>query len=108
MLVFTGSRERTESEYQDLLHRAGLTPVLGADGHAAIVATACNKELYRVIDGDPRPQRGDTRGATSAAGSAMIGTPLDSAVMRRPHRIIQAGLQGTLTLACGRSTTCRF
>jgi hypothetical protein len=39
MLVFTGSRERTESEYQDLLHRAGLTPVLGADGHAAIVAT---------------------------------------------------------------------
>jgi hypothetical protein len=76
------------------VHRAGLTPVLGADGHAAIVATACNKELYRVIDGDPRPQRGDTRGATSAAGSAMIGTPLDSAVMRRPHRIIQAGLQG--------------
>jgi hypothetical protein len=27
MLVFTGSRERTESEYQDLLHRAGLTLV---------------------------------------------------------------------------------
>jgi hypothetical protein len=25
MLVFTGSRERTEEEYQDLLHRAGLT-----------------------------------------------------------------------------------
>jgi O-methyltransferase domain len=25
MLVFTGSRERTEDEYQDLLHRAGLT-----------------------------------------------------------------------------------
>jgi Lhr-like helicase len=24
MLVFTGSRERTESEYQHLLHRAGL------------------------------------------------------------------------------------
>jgi hypothetical protein len=34
-----------------------------------------------VIDGDPRPKRGDTRGATSAAGSAMIGTPLDSAVL---------------------------
>lgn len=27
MLVFTGSRERTESEYQNLLHRAGLTLV---------------------------------------------------------------------------------
>jgi hypothetical protein len=27
MLVFTGSRERTESEYRDLLHRAGLTLV---------------------------------------------------------------------------------
>ena len=27
MLVFTGSRERTESEYQDLLHCAGLTLV---------------------------------------------------------------------------------
>jgi hypothetical protein len=27
MLVFTGSLERTESEYQDLLHRAGLTLV---------------------------------------------------------------------------------
>jgi hypothetical protein len=27
MLVFTGGRERTESEYQDLLHRAGLTLV---------------------------------------------------------------------------------
>jgi hypothetical protein len=27
MLVFTGSRERTKSEYQDLLHRAGLTLV---------------------------------------------------------------------------------
>jgi hypothetical protein len=27
MLVFTGSPERTESEYQDLLHRAGLTLV---------------------------------------------------------------------------------
>jgi hypothetical protein len=27
MLVFTGSRERTESEYQDVLHRAGLTIV---------------------------------------------------------------------------------
>jgi O-methyltransferase domain len=27
MLVFTGSRERTEGEYQDLLHRAGLTLV---------------------------------------------------------------------------------
>jgi hypothetical protein len=25
MLMFTGSQERTESEYQDLLHRAGLT-----------------------------------------------------------------------------------
>jgi hypothetical protein len=25
MLVFTGSRERTEGEYRDLLHRAGLT-----------------------------------------------------------------------------------
>ena len=25
MLVFTGSRERTEREYQELLHRAGLT-----------------------------------------------------------------------------------
>jgi O-methyltransferase domain len=25
MLVLTGSRERTEDEYQDLLHRAGLT-----------------------------------------------------------------------------------
>ena len=25
MLVFTGSRERTESEYQNLLHRTGLT-----------------------------------------------------------------------------------
>jgi hypothetical protein len=24
MLVFTGSRERTAGEYQDLLHRAGL------------------------------------------------------------------------------------
>jgi hypothetical protein len=27
MLVFTGSREHTESEYQNLLHRAGLTLV---------------------------------------------------------------------------------
>src|SRR5215218_10868343 len=27
MLVFTSSRERTESEHQDLLHRAGLTLV---------------------------------------------------------------------------------
>jgi O-methyltransferase domain len=27
MLVLTGSRERTESEYQDPLHRAGLTLV---------------------------------------------------------------------------------
>jgi C-methyltransferase len=27
MLVFTGSRERTESEYRELLHRAGLTLV---------------------------------------------------------------------------------
>src|SRR5215218_6201934 len=27
MLVFTGIRERTEGEYQDLLHRAGLTLV---------------------------------------------------------------------------------
>jgi hypothetical protein len=27
MLVFTGSLERTKSEYQDLLHRAGLTLV---------------------------------------------------------------------------------
>jgi hypothetical protein len=27
MLVFTGSRERTEGEYRDLLHRAGLTLV---------------------------------------------------------------------------------
>ena len=27
MLVLTGSQERTESEYQDLLHRAGLTLV---------------------------------------------------------------------------------
>jgi hypothetical protein len=27
MLVVTGSRERTEIEYQDLLHRAGLTLV---------------------------------------------------------------------------------
>jgi hypothetical protein len=27
MLVFTGSRERTEGEYGDLLHRAGLTLV---------------------------------------------------------------------------------
>jgi hypothetical protein len=27
MPAFTGSRERTESEYQDLLHRAGLTLV---------------------------------------------------------------------------------
>ena len=27
MLVFTGSRERTESEYQNLLHRTGLTLV---------------------------------------------------------------------------------
>jgi hypothetical protein len=25
MLVSTGSRERTESEYQDLFHRTGLT-----------------------------------------------------------------------------------
>ena len=25
MLVFTGSRERTEREYRELLHRAGLT-----------------------------------------------------------------------------------
>jgi hypothetical protein len=25
ILVFTGSRERTEIEYQDLLHRAGLS-----------------------------------------------------------------------------------
>ena len=28
VLVFTGSRERTESEYQDLLHRTGLTLVM--------------------------------------------------------------------------------
>jgi hypothetical protein len=27
MLVFTGIRERTEGEYHDLLHRAGLTLV---------------------------------------------------------------------------------
>jgi hypothetical protein len=27
MLMFTGSQERTESEHQDLLHRAGLTLV---------------------------------------------------------------------------------
>ena len=27
MLVFTGSRERTEREYRELLHRAGLTLV---------------------------------------------------------------------------------
>jgi hypothetical protein len=39
MLVFTGSRERTKSEYQDLLDRAGLTPVLGADGPRRDVAT---------------------------------------------------------------------
>ena len=25
MLVFTGSRERTEREYRELLHRSGLT-----------------------------------------------------------------------------------
>jgi hypothetical protein len=37
----------------------------------------------------------------------MIGTPLDSAIMRRHHRIIKAG-PGPVTIACGQSTTCSF
>jgi hypothetical protein len=38
---------------------------------------------------------GDASAApTSAAGSAMIGTPLDSAIMRRHHRIVKAGPPG--------------
>jgi hypothetical protein len=40
MLIFTGSRERTESEYQDLLHRAGLTL-------AKTTATASPLSIFR-------------------------------------------------------------
>jgi hypothetical protein len=47
MLVFTGSRERTEGEYRDLLHRAGLT----------LVKTTPTASLFSILESTPA-QRG--------------------------------------------------
>jgi hypothetical protein len=48
MLVFTGSRERSEREYRDLLHRAGLTLI-------KVTPTASRFSLLEATTAEDRP-----------------------------------------------------
>ena len=47
MLVFTGSRERTEGEYRDLLQRAGLT----------LIKTSPTLSQLSIVEATPDGQR---------------------------------------------------